>query len=176
MENAYGAPHVRSMDEVPAGVLDYLNGHDLLSKTQALQLATVDLEGWPKNALLSAGDMLASPDGRFCFAIYSGSGTAANLERDGRFTLSMAVNGGVCTLGMRARKCSRGMADLPLSLFEAKVERVDLHVAPYASVTSGISFVLHDPPAVLARWQRQIAAFRSILDTGEQGSAALDPS
>jgi hypothetical protein len=37
-----------------------------------------------------------------------------------------------------------------------------VHVAPYADVTSGISFALHEPSAVLDRWQRQIAALRAL--------------
>jgi hypothetical protein len=46
-------------------------------------------------------------------------------------------------------------------LFEAEVETTRTHVAPYAAVTSGITFALHEPQAVLPRWQRQIAALRA---------------
>jgi len=40
------------------------------------------------------------------------------------------------------------------------VETVRIHKAPYAAITSGITFALHEPEAVLARWQRQISALR----------------
>ena len=60
--NVYTPPQVVSGIDVPAGVLNYLNGEDLLSKTQALRLSTVDPDGWPKAALLSAGDVLALSD------------------------------------------------------------------------------------------------------------------
>jgi hypothetical protein len=53
------------------------------------------------------------------------------------------------------------MPELSLSLFEAEAERVRVHVAPYADVTGGITFTLHEPTAVLDRWQRQIAALRA---------------
>ena len=41
--------------EIPDGVARYLDGTDLLTKTQALRLSTVDPDGWPHAALLSAG-------------------------------------------------------------------------------------------------------------------------
>ena len=95
-------------------------------------------------------------------AIFAHSGTAANLVRDGRLTLSLALEGGMCELRLRARRCGQGTPEVPLAFFEAEVERVRLHVASYAEVTSGIRFALHEPAAVLARWQRQIAALRAV--------------
>jgi hypothetical protein len=160
-EKVYAPPQVLSANEIPAGVLNYLNGEDLLSKTQALRLSTVDADGWPKAALLSAGDVLALPNGRIRLAIFANSGTAANLERDGRLTLGMALDRGMCSLRMRARKLSSGLPELSLSFFETEVERVRVHVAPYADVTGGISFTLHEPAAVLERWNREIAALRA---------------
>ena len=161
-EHVYTPPRMIPAHDIPAGVLSFLNGEDLLSKTQALRLSTVDPEGWPHAALLSAGDVLALPNGRVRLAIFPHSGTAANLERDGRLTLSLSLEGGMCELRMRARKCDQGPPEVPLAVFEAEVERVRMHVAPYADVTSGISFALHEPSAVLARWQRQIAALRAL--------------
>jgi hypothetical protein len=58
-EHVYTPPSALPPKPIPAAVADYLNGEDLLSKTQALRLSTVDAEGWPHAALLSAGDMLA---------------------------------------------------------------------------------------------------------------------
>jgi hypothetical protein len=161
-DTVYTPPRMISGTDIPAGVMNYLNGEDLLSKTQALRLTTVDADGWPKAALLSAGDVLALPNRRLRFAIFAGSGTAANLLRDGRLTLSISLDGGMCSLRMRARKCGQGMPELSLAFFDAEVERVRMHVAPYANVTAGISFTLHEPSAVLDRWQRQIAALRAV--------------
>jgi hypothetical protein len=161
-EKVYAPPQVLSANDIPTGVLNYLNGEDLLSKTQALRFSTIDPDGWPKAALLSAGDVVALPNGRIRFAIFAGSGTAANLARDGRLTLSMALDGGMCSLRMRARKCGQGMPELSLAFFEAEVERVRVHVAPYADVTGGISFALHEPAVVLERWNREIAALRAV--------------
>jgi hypothetical protein len=161
-EHVYSPPRTLPAHDIPAGVLSFLNGEDLLSKTQALRLSTVDAEGWPHAALLSAGDVLALPNGRIRFAIFANSGTAGNLVRDGRLTLSMSLDGGMCELRMRARKCGQGPQEVPLAFFEAEVERVRMHVASYADVTSGVSFALHEPAGVLDRWQRQIAALRAV--------------
>jgi hypothetical protein len=161
-EHVYTPPRTMPANEIPAGVLSFLNGEDLLSKTQALRLSTVDADGWPQAALLSSGDVLALPDGRLRFAIFPNSGTATNLVRDGRLTLSMALDGGMCELRLRARPCGQGTQEVPLAFFEARVEIVRLHVAPYADVTCGISFRLHEPSTVLDRWQRQIAALRAL--------------
>lgn len=160
-EKLYTPPHGLSGNGIPTEVLNYLNGEDLLAKTQALCLSTVDPDGWPRAALLSAGEVLALSNGRLRFAILASSSTVANLVRDGRVTLSMALDGGMCSLRMRARKCSHGMPELSLDFFEAEIEQVRVHVAPYAAVTSGISFALHQPSVVLDRWQRQITALRN---------------
>ena len=161
-EKVYTPPHELSGKGIPTDVLNYLNREDLLSKTQALCLSTVDPDGWPKAALLSAGEILALSDECLRFAILASSSTAANLMRDGRLALSMALDGGMCSLRLRARKCSRGMPELSLDFFDAEIEQVRVQVAPYAAVTSGISFALHQPSAVLDRWQRQIAALRAV--------------
>ncbi len=146
---------------VPAEMAQYLDGTDLLAKTQALRLSTVDSSGWPHTALLSAGDMIVLPPGRIRFVIFAESTTTVNLVRDGRVTLTMALDGGICELRMRARRLASSSADVLLAVFEAEVESARKHVAPYADVTSDITFSLHDPQAVLARWERQIAAMRA---------------
>jgi hypothetical protein len=106
-----------------------------------------------------------SPDNQGA-TISSGSFRHDGLVRDGRLTLSMSLDEGMCELRMRARKCGQGPQELPLAFLEAEVERVRMHVAAYADVTSGISFALHEPSAVLARWQRQLAALRALSRWG----------
>jgi hypothetical protein len=157
----YMPPHATAAKAIPAQVARYLDGTDLLAKTQALRLSTVDAAGWPHAALLSAGDMLVLPSERIRFVIFPQSATAANLTRDGRLTLTLSLDGGMLELRLRARRLVHSSPDVPLAFFEAEVETARMHVAPYAAVTSGITFALHDPQAVLPRWQRQIAALRA---------------
>jgi hypothetical protein len=146
---------------MPAAVAGYLDGADLLKKTQALRLSTIDAAGWPHAALLSAGDMIALPSGRIRFALFPQSATAENLARDGRLTLTLSLDGGMCELRLRARELANSSPDVPLVFFEAEVDAVRTHVALYAKVTNGITFALNEPDAVLPRWNRQIAALRA---------------
>jgi hypothetical protein len=67
----------------------------------------------------------------------------------------------MCELRCRCRRLAHASPDVPLAFFEAEIEAVRQHIAPYARVTGGITFLLHDPQAVLPRWQRQIAALRA---------------
>jgi len=152
-------PHGGGANQLPEALGRYLDGTDLLRKTQALRLATVDANGWPHAALLSAGEMLALPPQHLRFALLAQSTSAANLLRDPRSTLSVALDHGICELRLQARRLAND--DGPLALFEATVLEVRSHVAPYADVISGVSFSLHQPDAVHARWQRQLAALQA---------------
>ena len=60
-EHSYKGP--TTSREIPEGLTRYLDGADLLTKTQALRLSTIDADGWPHAALLSAGDMVMMPPG-----------------------------------------------------------------------------------------------------------------
>jgi Pyridoxamine 5'-phosphate oxidase len=160
-EHAYMPPHATATKTVPPEVARYLDGTDLLAKTQAVRLSTVDSDGWPHASLLSAGDMLVVPPRHIRFVIFPQAATTANLARDGRLTLTLSLDGGMCELRLRARRLQHSSPEVPLAFFEAEAEEARVHVAPYAAVTSGITFALHDPQVVLSRWQRQIVALRA---------------
>ncbi len=162
-EHAYTAPQHAAAGALPAQVARYLDGTDLLAKTQALRLSSIDAAGWPHASLLSAGDMLALPSGRIRFVLFPTSGTCANLARDERLTVTLALDGGMCEVRLRARKLGYAPPDVPLTFFEAAVETARRHVAPYAAVTHGVTFALHEPQSVLPRWQRQIDAMRAAV-------------
>lgn len=157
-EHAYTPPRSET-PQLPEALMRYLDGGDLLNKPQALRLATVDAAGWPHAALLSAGDMLAVSPQRLRFALFAQSTTAANLARDGRMTLSLALDRGMCELRLRTRRLAADAG--PLALFEATVDEVHTHLAPYADMSSGLSFSLHQPEAVHARWLHQLAALKN---------------
>lgn len=160
-EHHYTPPQSTGATLLPDALLRYLDGADLLHKTQALRVSTVDAVGWPHAALLSAGDALAVPPQRLRFVVFAQSATAANLARDSRVTLTLSLDRGMCELRMHARRLKNNGADAALAAFEAHVDDVRLHVAPYADVTTGITFQLHEPEAVRQRWERQLAALKS---------------
>ena len=149
--------------DIPHEISTYLNGEDLATKNVALQLSTVDSDGWPHAALLSAGEILVLPDGRIRFIIFPSSGTAANIARDGRSTLTMPLDRGMCEIRMRMRKLGESKAaGVALAIFEGQVQRIHKHLSRYADVESGLTFSLHEPEVVLARWYRQIAVLRNM--------------
>src|SRR5271154_6740232 len=118
MSNAahtYTPPETPGPPTPPAQVARYLDGNDLLAKTQALRLSTVDAEGWPHASLLSAGDMLALPSGRIRFVVFPQSTTTANLMRDGRATVTLSLDGGMCELRMTCRRLAHTSHDIPLA-------------------------------------------------------------
>ena len=157
--HAYVRPDAESTAALPPPLASYLDGTDLLTKAQALRISTVDAEGWPHASLLSAGDMLAMPSGRIRFVVFAESTTTANLMRDNRVTMTLSLDGGMCELRMRCRRLAQ-LPDTPLACFEADLSEVRMHKAPYATVSGGVTFALHDPQSVLRRWQRQIDAMR----------------
>ena len=156
----YRRPTVASDGAIPAEVAEFLNGTDLLSKTQAVRVSTVDEQGWPHASLLSAGDMLAVAPARIRFVIFPDSTTTRNLLRDGRVTVTASFNRGMWELRLRARRLTAATPEVPLACFEAVLERARFHSVPYASVTSGVTFAVNEPDVVLSRWRRQICALR----------------
>ena len=101
---------------LPAQVARYLDGNDLLAKTQALRISTLDAEGWPHASLLSAGDMLALPSGGIRFVVFPQSTTTANLVRDSRVTVTLSLDGGMCELRMKCRRLAHASPDSPARL------------------------------------------------------------
>lgn len=157
----YVPPQPQQIDTLPPEFIAYLDGTDLLSKTQALRISTVDAENWPHASLLSAGDMVALPSGTLRFAIFAKSSTTANILRDQRVTVTYSHDGGMCELRLMCRRLADAASFPSLALFEGELVAARFHKAPYASVSSGITFEVHEKEAVLARWQRQIEALRA---------------
>jgi hypothetical protein len=156
----YIPPDTARTTALPSQVAEYLDGTNLLAKTQALRISTVGAEGWPHASLLSAGDMLAIPPGRIRFVVFSQSTTTSNLIRDSRVTITLSFDGGMCELRTRCRRLTHSSSDTLLAFFETELVEVRFHKAPYATVSGGITFVLHEPQSVLQRWQKQIDAMR----------------
>ena len=157
--HTYTAP--RTSIVMPKAVLDYLNGEKLLSKTQALRIATVSTDGSPHASLLSAGDAVALPNNRLRFAVFQVSATAANLVRSSHFTFTMIFDNAVFELRFNVKKLKDEVVEVPLSFFEGELTLVREHRVAYADLTSGICFFLHDPKPILVRWNKQIEALRA---------------
>jgi len=150
----------------PAGVAALLNGEALADKVGAVvQLATVGAEGWAHLAMLSVGEILVTGPSTLRLLLWPRAGSTANVRRDGRLTLSMVENGVPCDLRLQARALPPVEVpgvDEPFAAFEAQLLALKQHHAPYAIVTSGITYRLLEPQAVVDRWTRQIVALAQV--------------
>jgi hypothetical protein len=148
---------------LPAALGKLLGGTDLARAAGlTVLLLTVDEAGWPRVAMLSAGEVLATGDRDLRLALWPESGSTANLERRGLATLAL-VHGGA---GWYVRCAAGREADLVLSggrrlaSFGLTVEEVLEDVVQYAELTGGIGFRLVEPERVLAAWTEAVEAMR----------------
>lgn len=159
-EAVYTEP--RHRDALPVDVVEDLDGTRLEARSgEAIRLATVDVDGWPHAAQLSVGELLALNSAELLAALWPGSHTVKNLRRDGRLTLALVHQGAL--LEIRARAILEGEHETGrnLTVFRIKIETIKEHRAAYADVISGVTFQLHEPDKVLARWQEQIRMLRT---------------
>lgn len=150
-------------NQVPAALCELLAGERLEDAVGlTVLLVTVDIDGWPRLAMLSAGEVLANGPRRLRLALWPGSTSTANLTRGGRATLSLVHGGAGWYLHCSARR-SRDL-ELPggrlLAGFALTVEEVLEDAVPYAELTAGITFRLTEPERVLASWREALTALR----------------
>ncbi|NBQ15039.1 MAG: pyridoxamine 5'-phosphate oxidase family protein [Proteobacteria bacterium] len=151
------------MATLPSIIIGFLDGTDLRIRAgQAFRLSTVDAEGWPHGAQVSVGEVLATDPATLHLCLWRGSGSTANLRRDGRATLSLALDGAMWEIRLHAVAVTPPAGAPELAYFRATVESVQEHRAKYAEVTAGVSYRLHSPDEVLARWEAQLDALRRL--------------
>lgn len=127
-----------------------------------IQCLTVTEDGWPYVAMVSVGELVARSSSSLRLGIWATSTSARNLARDGRCTLAL-VHAAV-SYAIRCRATAAGRLDLAdgpaLTVFDLTVADVLEDVAPYATLTSGITYTLHDPSAVMGRWRAVVRRLR----------------
>jgi predicted ATPase/DNA-binding winged helix-turn-helix (wHTH) protein len=90
--------------------------------------------------MLSAGEMLALDASKIAMLLYERSNTSRNLARDGRLTLTLPLDHGLCEMRLRATaKKQEGRR----RCFTALVEDVRQYRSHYSDVVSGVTFRLH---------------------------------
>lgn len=144
---------------LPASLLAQFDGNNLGDKLGvSAVLATVAEDGWPHLAYLSAGEVLID-GGKLKVRLWPGSGSAANLRRDGHVALHAAADGAA----LEVRLAIVGRVDTPDYLIvEMTVVEAISHRAPYAEVGGMIGFTLHHEAKTLSNWEAQIAHLRSL--------------
>jgi len=138
--------------------LQAFTGENLeLASSQGAILASVDAEGWPHQAYLSAGEILAQ-NTRLSIALWPGSRTTANITQQGRAVLYTAAGGSIWEARLQlTRRPAEG--DGP-AIFDGEIVETRRHAAPYAEVISLLDFRLLDSQDTLQRWAKQIALLR----------------
>ena len=171
---AWDASMTRSIGSLlPHSVAKLLDGGRLESKVgAAFECLSITDGGWPYAAMISVGELLATGQSSLRMAIWSTSTTARNLDRDRRCMLSLVHAG----IGYQIR-CEASptrvvpQSDGPdLMVFDLSVVDVLEDQAPYATLSSGITYELHQPNEVLERWRRTIEALRH-----KTGEASKEP-
>jgi hypothetical protein len=143
---------------LPAAWLAQFDGTGLEDKIDvSAVLATVDAEGWPHIAYLSAGEVLALGADRLRLLLWPASRSAANMRDAGRAVLHAVADGAVweARLAVRATRAAG-----KLLLIDVGIADIVRHAAPYADATSLIGFRLHDPIASVGRWRDNVARMR----------------
>ena len=151
-------------NDLSDALLRLLDGSDLAQREGlTFLLLTTDDEGWPQVAMLSVGELVAIDARTLRAALWLHSGTSKNLTRGSRATLVLIHNGN----GYYVRISAERRADLDLGA-DGRLAHFILHVqdvqedsADYARLTSGITFKLNEPEAVVPRWQHTIEALRT---------------
>ncbi|MBP2001547.1 hypothetical protein J2Z69_002592 [Paenibacillus shirakamiensis] len=144
--------------EIGTELLHLLDGQDLAMKQHdALLLLTVNEEGWPHTAMISVGEIVALNATTLRIGVWPGTETSRNMVRTGQATLVAIVQ----DLAYYTRLTLQNLASLEPTenlrqRFEARVVWTREDKAPYADIVSGISFELHNPVEVLARWERTV--------------------
>jgi hypothetical protein len=145
--------------------VDLLDGEHLALKVgAAFQCLTTTDDGWPYVAMVSVGELLATDASSMRLAIWLHSTTARNLERDGRCALALVHAGVSYVIRCRVSLLSTlEQQDGPtLAVFKMTVADVLEDVAPYATLTSGVTYELLEPGPVIARWRRTIRSLRQV--------------
>ena len=147
---------------VPAEVRAALDADPDPHAGLTLLLLTVS-EGWPHQAMLSVGEVVALDESRLALALWPQSSAARALATDGRATLTLVLP--PTSFALRVDAVAAGEIETPLAghraRFTATVVAAASDTAPYATLTSGVRFSLNDPGAVVARWREVREALRT---------------
>ncbi|NMO96384.1 pyridoxamine 5'-phosphate oxidase family protein [Paenibacillus lemnae] len=148
--------------KMPAELYQFLNGKNLPEKQKdAILLLSVGEDGWPHSAMISAGEAVAVDEGTLRLALWPGTTTTGNLIRTGKATLICIQNTSVYIVKLSLRVLEQlENARHPRERFEGIIESVREDAAKYAQITSGVTFQLHEPDGVLARWEETLSELR----------------
>jgi hypothetical protein len=150
-------------NQIPSTLWPVLDGSDVARWVgTTILLLTSTPDGWPHLAMVSMGEVLLLDSRRLLLALWPNSTATANLTHSGRATLAL-VHG---QAGYYVRAATLRGEDLAVpdagsyACFSLQVADVQEDVAPYATLTGGVTYVLKDPIDTVERWQRTVRGLR----------------
>lgn len=139
---------------VPAELAAALGGDPAESEGLTLLLLSV-VDGWPHQAMISVGEVVALDRRRLALALWPGAGTTAALTKTGRATLTVVLPPVAYALRLALSRVDD--QETPLAgrraRFVAEVAAASADEAPYATLESGVAFRLHEPEKTFASWR-----------------------
>jgi len=150
------------MHELNSELAEWLNGRNLEGKQhEAMQLLTVSPEGWAHQAMVSVGEVVALGLDRIRLALWPGTQTSRNMHHTGKAGLVLVLNGELIHIKLEVEPLPPlKNARHPRDRFEAKVTQVKVDQAPYAVLTSGITFELKNVDEGVSRWKETVEELR----------------
>lgn len=135
--------------ELPKELRDLLDaGVDGSNSGLALVIVTLDVEGRPHPAMLSAFEVVAVGPTRLRLATYDTSRTAANLRDRGAVTIVAAAPGAVFYVKGRATASAltlpAGHTGFDVDVVDVSVDEADATREGHARIVSGIRFAGDD--------------------------------
>jgi hypothetical protein len=125
-------------------------------------LTTVDAEGWPHVALLSAGEIAATSVETVHLALWPSSRTTANLEVRGQGLLGVVADGSFWKIRLRCRRLpDLVVGTASFACIRGVVEGVTRDRVSYATLDAPMRFIPENAPATLERWRRTLDALRA---------------
>ncbi|MEO2204168.1 pyridoxamine 5'-phosphate oxidase family protein [Paenibacillus pabuli] len=143
-------------------LVDWLSGNQLERKQHdAMQLLTMSEDGWPHQAMISVGEIIAINPDTLRFALWPGTQTSMNMNRTGKATLIAVHEHRLLYVRLEISALPPLKEAIhPRDRYEAHVAGVRVDRAPYADITTGITFQLKDEVASISRWKETIAELR----------------
>ncbi|MPZ87458.1 MAG: pyridoxamine 5'-phosphate oxidase family protein [Nitriliruptorales bacterium] len=135
----------------------------------ALELITVDEDGWPHVALLSAGEILPTTGDQLALCLWPRSSTSRNLARQGRALLYVATRGRSAKVRLHVEPLGPvAVGDHTFAGFLARAEGAQPDNVSYAEILSGVRYRLTDVGGVVDRWHDQLAALDAAVEARDQ--------
>lgn len=150
------------LTELSPELMWWFDGQHLQDKkNEAMQLLTVSEDAWPHQAMVSVGELVAISPTVLRLALWSGTQTSMNMERTGKATLIAIVDHQLLYIRLALRPLPPLIESVhPRDRYEGKITSIRVDHAPYADITSGITYQLKDEPGTLKRWEETIAELR----------------